>query len=89
MESVPWKLKFIQVYTSLHGPNKSKQHLLKIKSIPCKPESLQATINQLESKIDALHSVNIRDTVKSIQDHLAPQYNQLDKSVLDLSVKIN
>ena len=30
-------------------------------------ESLQATINQLVSKIDASHSVNIQDTVKSIQ----------------------
>ena len=52
-------------------------------------ESFQATINQLASKIDALHSVNIQDTVKSVQDHLASQYNQLDKFVLDLSVKIN
>ena len=52
-------------------------------------ESLQATVNQLASKIDALHSVNIQDTVKGIQDHLSPQCNQLDKSVSDLSVKIN
>ena len=52
-------------------------------------ESLQATINHLASKVDALHSVNIQDTVKSIQDHLSPQYNQLEKSVSDLSVKIN
>ena len=52
-------------------------------------ESLQATINQLASKIDALHSMNIQNTVKSIQDHLSPQYNQLEKSVWDLSIKIN
>ena len=52
-------------------------------------ESLQATINQLVSKIDPFHSVNIQDTVKSIQDHLSPQYNHLEKSVSDLSIKIN
>ena len=80
-----------EIHSSLHKLTWPKQ--IKTASIENKihtmQESLQATINQLASKIDALHSVNIRDTVKSIQDHLAPQYNQLDKSVLDLSVKIN
>ena len=35
------------------------------------------------------HSLNIQDTVNSIQERFSSQYNHLNKSVSDLTVKIN